>query len=103
MRGVLLLIAAAVLLIGACASAPDEISMPRTLLISNTLSIKDSHSRFIKYLESTGRELEIREVNDEELQLRDWDIWLYNELILFAAQADGALVSSSLVLFPHTD
>lgn len=89
MRGVAAHFCAAVLLITAVVSATDEVSV-RTLLISNTLNITNTHSRFIKYLEASGRELDIREASDANLRLRDWDIWLYDELIIFAPQADGA-------------
>lgn len=90
MRGVAAHFCAAILLIGACVSATDEVSVPRTLLISNTLNITDTHSQFIKYLKATGREVDIREASDKTLRLRDWDTWLYNELVIFAPQADGA-------------
>ena len=72
------------------AQAADEYSVPRTLLLAQTLSIKESHSRFLQFLEATGRELDVREVSDDTLRLRDWDIWLYNEIIIFAPQAVGA-------------
>jgi hypothetical protein len=77
------------LVIAAQAADEAEYSVPRTLLLAQTLSIKDSHSRFLQYLEATGRELDVREVSDDTLRLRDWDIWLYNEVIIFAPQAEG--------------
>lgn len=89
MQGIAAHFCAAVLLISACVSATDVVSVPRTLLISNTLNITDTHSRFIKYLKATGRELDIREASDKDLRLRDWDTWLYSELVVFAPQADG--------------
>ena len=83
------------LLVIAAQAADDEYSVPRTLLLAQTLSVKDSHSRFLQYLEATGRELDVREVSDDTLRLRDWDIWLYNEVIIFAPQAEGQLLSRS--------
>ena len=72
--------------------------MPRTLLLSTSLSIKDTHSQFIEHLEASGRQLDIREATDASLRLRDWDIWLYNELILFAPTIDGSYPAPRLTV-----
>lgn len=98
MRGVAARLCAAVLLIGAFVSAADDVSVPRTLLLTDTLNITLTHSRFIKYLEDSGRKLDIREASDSGLRLRDWDLWFYDELIIFAPQADGALGSLASAL-----
>ena len=87
----MLLIGLLVTLLVTAAQAADEYSVPRTLLLAQTLSIKDSHSRFLQYLEASGRELDVREVSDDTLRLRDWDIWLYNEVIIMSPQAEGNL------------
>lgn len=99
MRGVAALFCAAALLISASLSSADAVSMPRTLLLANTLNIQDSHSHFIKHLRASGREVDIREANNPGLQLRDWDVWLYAELIIFAPQADGEPSDKTLLRF----
>ena len=86
MRLIALLFAASLVI---AAQAADEYSVPRTLVLAQTLSIKDSHSRFLRFLEASGREVDVREVSDDTLRLRDWDIWLYNEIIVLAPEADG--------------
>ena len=86
MRAIALLFAASLVI---AAQAADEYSVPRTLVLAQTLSVKDSHSRFLRHLGASGREVDVREVSDDTLRLRDWDIWLYNEVIILAPQANG--------------
>jgi len=86
MRLIAVLFAASLVI---AAQAADEHSVPRTLVLAQTLSIKDSHSRFLRFLEASGREVDVREVSDDTLRLRDWDIWLYNEIVVLAPEADG--------------
>lgn len=91
MRSVAALPCAAALVIVACFCAANALSIPRTLLIADMSSIQESHSLFIQNLRATGREVDIRDASDTSLRLRDWDIWLYAELVIFAPQADGEL------------
>ena len=52
--------------------------------------IRHTHSLYFADLASRGYELTFRAAGDKKLQLRDWDEWLYDKLVIFAPSATGA-------------
>lgn len=87
--GLFLLLIAAII----SRAAADKI-----LVVVDDPLIRNTHSQYFSDLIGRGHDVAIRSAGDKKLQLKDWDEWLYDKLVLFAPRADG--VSHSNV-FPH--
>lgn len=62
----------------------------KVLVLLEDAAIKNTHSSYFSTLASSGFDLTFRRVDDRSLRLREWDSWLYDKLILFAANVPGA-------------
>ena len=54
--------------------------------------IRHTHSLYFGDLASRGYSLTFRAAGDKKLQLRDWDQWMYDKIIIFAPTAAGAFL-----------
>lgn len=98
--GILPLFIAGLLLVG---SLPAVLCSggKRVLALIGSDEIRSSHSKFFKGLQDAGLELDIRSHKDNDLQLRDYDEWKYDHLLVFAPKASSEFVfcSCRLTLF----
>ncbi|GAB4821924.1 hypothetical protein N2152v2_008970 [Parachlorella kessleri] len=92
---------AAVLLLGlasAASLAPPAAASQRVLVLLESLDLQQSHSEFFGGLSSRGYQLDFKQVSDKMLQLRDWDTWLYDKVIIFAVKGDlGGAIDTTLL------
>ena len=68
---------------------------PKILVILENLQLKSSHSLFFAHLRQLGYQLDYRSADDKRLQLRDWDSWLYDKVVCFAAAVPGVEIARS--------
>lgn len=66
----------------------------KVLVLLEDAAIKNTHSAYFNTLALSGFDLTFRRVDDRNLRLREWDTWLYDKLVLFAANVPGAIASS---------
>ncbi|KAK9811519.1 hypothetical protein WJX72_005178 [[Myrmecia] bisecta] len=67
----------------------------RVLVLLDDLNYKHSHSLFFSSLQTRGYSLDFKRLDGKALQLRDWDDWLYEHVILLAsATAPGGAVNA---------
>ena len=85
MRGTVLLLAFALSITLTHAQAHKS----SVLVILENQQIKSTHSIFFGHLRQLGYQLDYRTADDKKLQLRDWDSWLYDKVICFAAAVPG--------------
>ncbi|KAK9840322.1 hypothetical protein WJX74_007586 [Apatococcus lobatus] len=72
------------------------------LVILEDQQLKSTHSIFFGHLRQLGYQLDYRSADDKKLQLRDWDSWLYDKVICFAAavpEFGGAADAQALLEF----
>ena len=74
-------------------AAAVQASGQNVLVILDDPSIKHTHSTYLEDLATRGYDLTFRTVGDRKLQVRDWDDWLYDQLIVFAPSATGELLT----------
>jgi hypothetical protein len=94
-----LLVAVAALLVaasargdgGAAGATPGgRANGKRVLALIGSTDVKASHSKFLKGLSDAGLEVDVKLAKDAELNLRDYDEWHYDHLLLLAPTATGA-------------
>lgn len=66
-----------------------QASSEKLLVLVDDLKVRSTHSIYFSDLISRGYEISFKSVNDKKLQLKDWDEWLYDKVILFAPTATG--------------
>jgi len=88
--GQLLLLVAA-LLFAACqpGSATTGTDKHRSLLLIRDEAARQSQSKYLALLESLGGEVDVRLSKDKKLQLRHWDDWLYETVVILDAEVAG--------------
>lgn len=69
------------------------------LLQENNDSFKSQYSVFFDTLASYGFDLTFRGYRESSYKLKEYDTWLYDNLVLFAPKAEGA--SSLILIQPH--
>ncbi len=63
------------------------------LVILEDLQVKSTHSILFSHLRQLGYQLEYRAADDKKLQIRDWDSWLFDKIICFAAAVPGESIA----------
>eukprot|EP00884_Botryococcus_braunii_P008365 jgi/Botrbrau1/1752/Bobra.0217s0010.1 len=74
----------------------------KVLVLLEDLSIKNTHSLYFNSLTQSGFDLTFRRVDDRSLRLREWDNWVYDKLVLFAANVlewGGAVDTEAILEF----
>ena len=66
-----------------------QASEKKVLVILEDLQVKSTHSILFGHLRQLGYQLEYKAADDKKLQIRDWDSWLYDKIICFAAAVPG--------------
>jgi oligosaccharyltransferase complex subunit beta len=84
------------LLLCGTAVASQEFSQNALVLLDDPLT-RHTHSIYFSDLASRGFNLNYKAVGDRNLQLRDWDDWLYDHLIIFAPSATGERMIVSIL------
>eukprot|EP00879_Flechtneria_rotunda_P025422 GHRR01027016.1.p1 GENE.GHRR01027016.1~~GHRR01027016.1.p1 ORF type:complete len:331 (+),score=101.31 GHRR01027016.1:89-1081(+) len=86
------------LLAGLCVQAVN--AGERVLVLVGSGRYKDSHSQFLQGLQDNGLAVDIKGVNDKDLQLKDFDNFLYDSLVLLAPKATkfGGDISSQAIV-----
>ncbi len=64
-------------------------SQQKALVLLEDLALKSTHSLYFKAIQDDGFDLTFRRVDDKSLRLREWDQWLYDKLVIFAADVAG--------------
>ena len=85
MRGATLLLAGILL----ATFTQTQAKASSVLVILENQQLKSTHSIFLGHLRQLGYQLDYRSAEDKKLQLRDWDDWLYDKVICFAAAVPG--------------
>lgn len=86
-----LLLAAALL----CASAAGQAAEQKVLVLLDDPALEQSHSVFLKSLESRGYQVSIKPITDKALQLKSWDDWLFDKLIIFGSSKGELLAPAA--------
>ena len=50
---------------------------------------QSQYSKFLKGLEDSGVQLDVRGIKDSGLKLKEYDQWLYDHLAIMAPKAEG--------------
>lgn len=69
-------------------SNPIRIGGNRTLVIVDSMSMQYSHSMFLELLDSQGHEITLVQADNDNLVLEEYDIPLYDNIILMAPKTD---------------
>ncbi|KAL4458520.1 hypothetical protein ABPG75_013385 [Micractinium tetrahymenae] len=90
-------LAAAMLLAGVALAAEQQ----KVLVLLDSPSLESSHSAFLAGLRSRGYALEVRPIDDKSLQLKSWDEWLYDKLVILGSSKalGGAIDAAQVVQF----
>lgn len=75
---------AAVLLCGTvllATAAPQQ----RLLVLLDDPALQQTHSRFLADLGARGYAVEVKPITDSSLQLKSWDTWLYDKLVILGS------------------
>lgn len=78
-----LLLAAALLVLGACAPALAA-EQQRVLVLLNDADLKATHSRFLGAL-SARYALDVQPMSDASLRIKSWGDWLYDKLVILGS------------------
>lgn len=65
----------------------------RVLVLLEDPALQDSHGTFLNGLAARGYQVDIKPINANSLQLKNWDEWLYDKLVIFGSgkELGGAL------------
>lgn len=63
---------------------------PQVLVLLDSPSLEASHSAFLAGLRSRGYELDVKPIDDKSLQLKSWDEWLYDKLLILGSSKGEA-------------
>ena len=66
-----------------------QASTQKVLVLLDDPLIRSTHSLYFSDLTSRGYDIFFKSASDRKLQLKDWDEWLYEKLIIFAPSATG--------------
>jgi len=72
-------------LLGVAAIAAAEQQQQRVLLLLNDLGLEGSLQTFVKGLAARGYAVDTKAISDSSLQLKNWDDWLYDKLVIFGS------------------
>ena len=61
----------------------------RVLALLEDTAIKSTHSLFFNSLTSRGYQITYSAANAPELDIKDWDVYLYDKIIVFASNTPG--------------
>ena len=61
----------------------------RVLALLDDTAIKSTHSTFFNSLTSRGYQITYSAANSPELAIKDWDVYLYDKIIVFASNTPG--------------
>lgn len=87
------LLAAALLCAAAVAAAAAGQQQRVLVLADDPSAIKASHSKFLASLKARGYRGDVKAAGSKALQLKEWDDWLYDKVVIFAgSQALGGAV-----------
>jgi oligosaccharyltransferase complex subunit beta len=64
-------------------------SQQKALVLLEDLALKSTHSLYFKAIADAGFDVTFRRVDDKSLRLREWDDWLYDKLVILAADVAG--------------
>lgn len=62
----------------------------QVLVLLDSPSLEASHSAFLGGLRSRGYALDIKPIGDKALQLKSWDEWLYDKLVILGSSKGEA-------------
>jgi hypothetical protein len=62
--------------------------------VAEDLGLTSTHSIFLQSLQERGRDVVVKHSKDQGLRLKDWDTWLFDEMILFVSDVSGGKLSS---------
>ena len=77
------LLAAALLCAAAVAAAGAGQQQRLLVLADDPAAIKTSHSKFLASLKQRGYRGNVKAIGSKTLQLKEWDDWLYDKLVIF--------------------
>ncbi len=66
-----------------------QASSQKVLVLLDDLKTRSTHSLYFNDLISRGYEISFKSASDKKLQLKDWDEWLYDKIVLLAPTATG--------------
>lgn len=78
---------------------PCQASSQKVLVLLDDLKTRSTHSLYFNDLISKGCEISFKSASDKKLQLKDWDEWLYDKIVLFAPTATGGQGAFNRQLF----
>ncbi|KAL4859312.1 Dolichyl-diphosphooligosaccharide--protein glycosyltransferase subunit [Chlorella vulgaris] len=98
-RPVALLLAATVLCSAAATVAGAE--QRSVLVLLDDPALEQSHSTFLRSLSARGYAVTIKPITDKALQLKSWDDWLYDKLVILGSSNElgGAVDVAQVVEF----
>ena len=81
-----LAVCCAILLLGGSQAIPQG---RRVLALLEDLNLKSTHSIFFGSLTSQGYQITYSVANAADLSIKDWDVYLYDKIIVFASGTAG--------------
>lgn len=69
------------------------------LVLLDSPSLESSHSAFLAGLRSRGYALEVKPIDDQALQLKSWDDWLYDKLVILGSSKREAVGGPAKLLW----
>lgn len=58
----------------------------RVLVLLDRKELEGTHSEFLGSLRSRGYDLDVKPISDKGLQLKSWDDWLYDKLVILGSK-----------------
>ncbi|EGG17818.1 dolichyl-diphosphooligosaccharide-protein glycotransferase [Cavenderia fasciculata] len=81
-RNILICLVVALFAIVAVSASSATVGGKKTLVLINNQNIKQTHSKFFKYLDGKGYQLEYKRVDDETIKLQKYGDFNYDNLII---------------------
>ena len=72
-----------------CAVLTFQASAQKVLVLVDDPLLRSTHSLYFSDLTSRGYDIAFKSASDRKLQLKDWDDWLYDKIVIFAPSATG--------------
>jgi len=80
-------------------TSQNDIKRPRVLVLLDNIAIKDTHSTFFNDLHSNGYELDIKMITSQQVKLKEYGEYLYDQMILFCgSETDPKMLKQNQIL-----
>jgi Oligosaccharyltransferase 48 kDa subunit beta len=85
----------AVCLLASCI-APASATKEKVLVLLDSLEMQETHSKFLQNINPKAFDVTIGTMDTKSINLKEWDSWLYDKLVILGGATSKTAVFSSL-------